>query len=201
MRTIKMNWYMPIECDNTVRNPLVCDYTNLKDFGFTDIDFLTGKEISHWSAKIIFQAKKKKNDGIPDDALQNHLLLPIYSGRFINKLQEEKIKGLQFCPIKILRPNNDEISDFSLVNIINYIGAFNSEKSDYTRFKEDFPNPNVRGKIAGVTKFVLYKKYLTGMDIIRLSDYKRSFFVSEKIKELFEKNNFTGYSFKQIELT
>jgi hypothetical protein len=52
-----------------------------------------------------------------------------------------------------------------------------------------------------VTKYVLHKDKLLGMDIIRLADYKQSFFVSEKIKMIFERNNFTGYSFKEIELT
>ena len=196
-----MKWFQPLECDNTVENPLVCDYDNLEDIGFNENDFKMGKRIERWDNNVFFQAKEKEDDGEPDDALQSSSMLPIYSERLVNELKKEKINGIQYLPARILRPNNMEIKGFSLVNILNFIKAFNYEKSNYNRFRDDFPNPKVQGKLAGVTKYVLHKDKLLGMDIIRLADYKQSFFVSEKIKMIFERNNFTGYSFKEIELT
>lgn len=59
----------------------------------------------------------------------------------------------------------------------------------------------MRGKIAGIVKYVLFKDRLRNLNIIRLADYKQAFFVSEKIKNIFEKNKFTGYSFKEVELS
>jgi len=49
-------------------------------------------------------------------------------------------------------------------------------------------------------KFVLKREKLVGFDVIRLKEHKLSFFVSEKFKYVFEKNKFTGYSFKEVEL-
>ena len=47
---------------------------------------------------------------------------------------------------------------------------------------------------------MLIKEKLEGFDVIRLKEYNQRFFVSEKFVEVFEKNHFTGYSFKEVEL-
>jgi hypothetical protein len=195
-----MKWYQVFECDNTVKNPLVCEFDNLEDCSFSEWDFKKGKEIKNWNENIIFQAKKKKNDGDPDDALQSAAMIPIYSARLINALNAENITGIQFLKIKVLRPNNSLINGFCIANLTNFIKALDYEKSVYTRFRDDFPNPNVRGEISGITKYVLRKNNLKGFDIIRLKDYEQAFFVSEKFKEIFEKIKFTGYSFEEVEL-
>jgi hypothetical protein len=196
-----MKWYKPISCDNTVKNPLVCDYTNIEDYGFDEWSFFAGGKINNWNNDIIFQAKKKKNDGDPDDVLQNAEMLPIYSEKLIKELNKTEIEGIQYLSVNILKFDGKSIDGFSIVNFLNKIEALDYDKSDYNNFSVDFPNPNVRGKIAGVKKYVLKKNKLAGFDIVRLADYEQAFFVSEKFKELFERNKFTGYSFKEIELT
>ncbi len=196
-----MDWYQPIECDNTVKNPLVCDSDNFCENGFSESSFLQGKEIQSWNSNIFFQAKKKKNDGCPDDALQNHLMLPIYSSRLVARIMQANIAGIQYLPISILDSKGQKLDGFSLINFLFFIEAFDYDNSEFNRFSADFPNPNVRGKLAGVTKFVLKKERLVGLDVFRLRDYESRFFVSEKFKEIFETNKFTGYSFKKVELS
>ena len=88
-----MKWFQPLECDNTVENPLVCDYDNLEDIGFNENDFKMGKRIERWDNNVFFQAKEKEDDGEPDDALQSSSMLPIYSERLVNELKKEKING------------------------------------------------------------------------------------------------------------
>jgi len=195
-----MKWYQPIECDKTVKNPLVCDFDNLKQFGHNEETFKEGKFVDGWNDSIFFQAKKKENDGNPDDALQNYLMLPIYSCKLITELNKAGITGIQYLPIKVLKSNNDCLDGFCIANILNCIEAFDENSSDFNRFSEDFPNPYVRGKIAGVKKYVLQADKLIGLDIIRLKEYKQSFFVSEKFKDVFKKSKFTGYSFREVEL-
>ena len=196
-----MKWYEPIDCDNTVPDPFVCDTDNLEGSGLTRSDFLKGNLIEGWPDNISFQARKVPNDGTPDDALQNHLMLPVYSERLLHALQDERIQGLQFLPIRVKRPNGELIPGFSIVNIINSVSALDLDHSICHRFPLDFANPNVRGKIAGIQRTVLLGDRLTGLDIIRLKDFKQSFFVSERIKNLFEINRFTGYSFEEVELS
>jgi len=115
-------------------------------------------------------------------------------------LTNSGIEGIQYLSVKVLNFKEEVQNTFYIANFINYVDAFDFIKSDYNRFSDDFPNPNVRGAIAGVRKFVLLKDKLKGFDIIRLEEYNQSFFVSEKFVDMFEKNNFTGYSFREVEL-
>ena len=195
-----MKWYQPIECDNTVKNPLVCEYDDLEKYGYSVNDFKKGLLIKDWNSNVIFQAKEKKSDGEPDDVLQNHLMLPIYSSTLIYALKEHDINGIQYLPIKVLESSARCIDGFCIANLTNFIAAFDDEKSDFNRFSHDFPNPKVQGEIAGVKRFVLKKSKLIGYDIIRLKEYKQRFFVSKKFKDIFEENLFTGYSFIEVEL-
>jgi len=195
-----MKWFKPIPCDNTVKDPLVCDFDSFEEHGFNEEDFRSGQKIGHWNKNIFMQAKKKKNDGDPDDALQNYRMIPIYSERLIQELNKKDITGIQYLPIKIMRPNNICLSGFCIANFLNYVDAFDYERSVYDRFSNDFPNPNVRGEIAGILRYVLKEAKLKDMDVIRLKEYNQSFFVSERFKKIFEHNKFTGYSFKEVEL-
>jgi len=196
-----MKWYKPFECDNTVKNPLVCDYSNIDEYGFSKWDFVNGELINNWNDNIIFQSKKKKNDGTPDDVLQNHLGLPIYSEKLKNALIVNRIDGIQFLKITILLSDNSQIDGFSIANFTNFIEALDHDRSKYTRFSDDFPNPNVRGKISGITKFILLQRKIIHFDIFRLKDFELRYFVSEKFKKIFDENNFTGYSFEEVELS
>jgi len=195
-----MRWFQPIECDKTVKKPLVCDDSNFEEYDYEEDDFKIGKNISNWPSGIYFRASQKKYDGIPDDALQNAYMVPVYSKKLVNKLTNSDIEGIQYLSVKVLNFKEEVQNTFYIANFINYVDAFDFIKSDYNRFSDDFPNPNVRGAIAGVRKFVLLKDKLKGFDVIRLKEYNQRFFVSEKFVDVFEKNNFTGYSFREVEL-
>jgi hypothetical protein len=195
-----LKWYLTIECSNTVKKPLVCDSSNFEEYGYDELDFKKGVCIVNWNDDLFLQAKKKRNNGIPDDVLQNYMMLPIYSPLLIEELNKANIGGIQYLPVRILKLDNDSLNGFYIANILNFIDAFDEKKSDFNRFSDDFPNPNARGKIAGVKKYVLKKEKLIGFDIIRLKEYKLSFFINEKFKDIFEQNKFTGYSFQEVEL-
>jgi hypothetical protein len=55
--------------------------------------------------------------------------------------------------------------------------------------------------MTGIKKSVLYTDKLNGFDIIRLKEYIKKIFVSEKFVKAFKKNKFKGYSFREIELS
>lgn len=195
-----MKWFQPIECDKTVKKALVCDDSNFEEYDFEEYDFKTGKEILNWPNDVFFKASQKKYDGIPDDALQNAYMIPVYSKKLMDELASAGIEGIQYSPVKVLNYKDEVQNIFCVANFLNYAEAFDFNKSIYNRFSEDFPNPNVKGAIAGIMKFVLIKEKLEGFDVIRLKEYNQRFFVSEKFVEVFEKNHFTGYSFKEVEL-
>lgn len=193
-----MIWYQPIECDNTVNHPLVCDFSNFEDYGLEEVDFKLGKVINNWSMEIYFKTTSEKYDGEPDDVLQNAFMLPIYSQRLKESLEKIGILGIQYLPVKVIGFNGDSHGTFYIANIINFFEAFDYEKSIYNVFSDDFPNPHVRGKIAGVKKYNLRNTNIFACDIFRLAEYKQRFFVSGKIKNLFSENGYTGYSFVEV---
>ena len=191
--------YQPIECDHTVKNPLICDDSNYNDFGFKEEDFIAGKIISNWPEGIIFKATEKLYDGTPDDVLQNADMIPIYSQRLKTALEKLEIEGIQYLPIKVQGFDGTIYENFHIANITNVVNAFDYEKSIYRFFPEDFPNPNVRGNLTGIRKFVLKSSEINNCDIFRLAEYSRRFFVTDKIKKVFSKEKFSGYSFIKVD--
>lgn len=194
-----MKWFWVVDCDNTVKNPFVADSEDLK--GVNEWDLCIGKSMRDWDAAAWFQAKKPKNDGNPDDILQNALGLPIYSARLQNALKKSGVRGIQYLPIKVLRPNGSLIDGFAIANILNLIPALDLEKSDYDLFPNDYFLPERRGQFRAIRKAVLRRASLSEHDIIRLKEFELNIYVSERFKKVFEEGKFTGYSFHECELS
>lgn len=126
-------------------------------------------------------------------------MIPIYSKKMKNEMESEGIGGIQYLSVEIIGFNGESFGFFYIANIVNFFEAFDYKKSVFSIFSDDFPNPNVRGKIAGVKKFALRNNNLFNCDIFRLVEYNQRFFITEKIKNLFNKRGYTGYSFIEIE--
>jgi hypothetical protein len=102
-----MKWFWPISCDNTVADPLVADSADLR--GFEDLALRVGAAVEGWDASAYVRATDPENDGDPDDVLQTSLGVPIFSNGLRGKLDEVGIKGIQYLPIRVIRPNHEEI--------------------------------------------------------------------------------------------
>jgi hypothetical protein len=50
-------------------------------------------------------------------------------------------------------------------------------------------------------KPVLRKSVIVGHDIFRVAEYPLAYFVSGRFREIFVRNKFTGYSFKEVPLS
>lgn len=203
-----MKWYRPIPGDNTVENPLICESNNFSmyhNFGlapnsFVEYYFFQGQEIINWPEGVSVTTSKKENDGIPDDVLQNKDMIPIFSQRLVDAIEEENIEGFQFLPISVLDYRKKEKEEFFIANCIRMFDAFDYEKSRYWRFPDDFINEKARGKI-NCSKFVLREEMILAGDVFRLEGQCRVCFVSERFVKMFQRHKFTGYSFKQVELS
>lgn len=193
-----MKWYWVVACDNTVDNPLVVDCHDLK--GFDESKLSIGEETDNWDETAWFKASKEKNDGDPDDVLQNHLGLPVFSERLKDKIEQIGIRGIHYLPIKVMRPNGEEISGFSIANILDKRYALDKSQSDFEVFPDDYFLPERRGRIRAVRKAVLIENSLYESDIIRLGEYDVSIYVSQKFKDAFVNGNFTGYSFHEVKV-
>jgi len=193
-----MKWYRPIPCDNTVMNPMVFEKSYIEDFGFTESSFLTGIPVRNWEKHVLYKTDRETKGQTPDTVLQNVNMLPIFSSKLVKTIQENRLIGFQFLPVTIENSDGTFIEDYQIANVINIVEAFNYEHSNYSYWPDDFPNESVRGKMRPARKYVLNKKALKNHNIIRLMEMNCAYFVSEKFKELFEANGFTGYSFVEI---
>jgi hypothetical protein len=190
-----MDWYQVLSCDNTVKVPFVGDEGEL---GLDESELRAGCAVRQWPELAWVRASRKEIDGQPDDVLQTLFRLPIYSYRLRSALQHAQIDGIEYLPIKVLRPDGRSIEGFSVANILSCIQALDMQRSEYRLFPEDDEFPVRRGRMQTLDKVVLAASVLNGLDVIRLSKYRAPIFVSQRFVDVFERGGFTGYSFRVV---
>lgn len=193
-----VNWFRAVRWANAVSNPYVSSQENC--FGIEEDELRTGKEITSWSANAWIRCTKPEWDGEPDDVLQTHLDVPIYSRRLQEMIAGRAFSGIQFLPIHVLRRDGTEIPGFAIANILNILPVMNLERSELDRYEDDWPFPPDRGQIAGVYKLALRGAGLESYDIIRVKEFDLAECVSQRFKDAFEEGLFSGCSFKELEV-
>jgi hypothetical protein len=190
-----MKWYWPVACDNTVKNPFVADREELN--GYDEWDFLSGRPIDGWETSACFRAARPSNDGDPDDVLQNAAGLPVYSGRLQRALVGAGVTGIQFLPVRVIRPGGQHIEGFALANVTSLTPALDVDRSQVEFFGEDWPDRV--GEIRSIRQVVLSRAQLNGKTVIRLANYPVRMYVSEVFVRAFTDAKCTGYSFHEVE--
>ena len=191
-----MKWYWTVSCDNTVATPFVGDQG---DLGLDESLLRTGRLVETWPGTAWVRAHSQQQDGEPDDVLQTLFALPIFSARLRTALQHAGIEGVEYLPIRVYRPNGDAIFGFSIANILSCVEALDLRLSDFQRLPDDYFLPERRGWIRSISKPVLVRSVLEGLDVIRLSCFPPSVYVSERFVRVFEDGRFTGYSFHEVQ--
>jgi hypothetical protein len=193
-----VRWYQPTECSNTVSNPYVADEG---DVGVDESKLRCGEEVGAWSPSAWIRASTPEQDGDPDDVLQSYLGVPVFSARLRTALRESGIEDVQYLPLRVLRPSGEELRGFAVANITTVRDVLDRERSDYSVFADDYFLPQRRGQISALRKPVLVKASLSGCDLFRIEGYRVAYFVSERVKDVFEHRGFTGLSFREVALT
>jgi hypothetical protein len=195
-----MRWFEVNECDNCVPEPYVSDSDDLR--GYEGWQLRSGEIIAQWDEKAWIKCTDEKANGDPDDALQNHLGIPVFSFRLHRALDYAGIAGIQYLPIRVLRPDNSEIPGYAVANITNKVAALDLQKSEYDLYdEEDDFAPNRQGQIFSLWRAVLKKKVVSGLHVVRLAEYPEFLVVSASFKEAFEGVGCTGYSFEEVDLS
>src|SRR5262249_11507622 len=140
-----MRWYELILWGNAVARPFVSNLDDLK--GVEDWQLREGRRIENWNREAWIRCMKREWDGDPDDVLQTHLGVPIYSPRLQQIVQEQHFFGIQFLPIHVFRMDASEIPGFAIANILNIPSAMDMESSGYDRFGEDYFCVEDRGRV------------------------------------------------------
>jgi len=195
----EVKWYCLIDCDNTVDDPLVTDCDDLK--GHDDWDFCEGKLIEPWDGSAWLKATEPEDHGTPDDVLQNHLGLPVFSARLRRVLEQAGVGGIQYLPLQVFRPDGSKVEGYSIANLLNVVPALDRERSDFDVFPAEEPFLDRAGQVEGIRKAVLLADAIAGYDIFRLQEYPLTSYASERFKNLFLVSGFTGFGFREVKVS
>ena len=168
---------------------------NLDDFstekykkGFYRHILKDGVEIKEWpSVKFFYDSEK---GDVEADYLRNTVNWLVVHKRVQKAFEKENISGLQYLPVKVIDVvTKEENRDYVAVNILNVIEAYDMIKSEY-EYKEKY---NIYSFLPHTTYLDLkvVKKY----DIFRATKFRPSIYVSQKIKDLIDENQWTGFDF------
>lgn len=194
-----MRWYDLREIYDAKEQPFVSNKDDLR--GWEEWQLCQGKFVENWDSGAWIKSTKNETDGVPDDCLWNHLLLPIFSSRVQRALADARVEGVQYLPIRVLRPDGSEYFGYAIANVLNLPAALDRERCDFSVYPDDYFLPDRRGSVSGIRKAVLRKEFLQGFHIVRLKEFEVAVYVSQHFVDVYEKNKFTGYSFAPVQLT
>ena len=192
-----MKYYQIYDCERAVKDPMVC-YTNLEELKIDINMFRICKEFTS-DEKIKFFAKTEKSDGTPDDFLQNTEMVPIFSPRMREAIEEAGIKGIQYIPIEVEHYNKEKLEGYCIANVLNSVpDALNYDKTIFLKMKSE------NGKLDLYIPSIKSENVPDNMDIFRLkyderieTEYSTFIVVSERFKSIIAKNKFTGIGFSK----
>ncbi len=192
-----MKYYQIFDCERAVKDPMVCE-TNLEDLQIDKRIFRICKEFIG-SEKIKFFAELEEDDGTPDDFLQNTEMVPIFSPRMREAIEEAGITGIQYIPIEVEHYNKEKLEGYCIANVLNSVpDALDIDKTIFWNSKSD------NGKLYVYVPSIKSENIPDNMDIFRLkyderfvTEYSTFIVVSERFKSIIAKNKFTGIGFSK----
>jgi hypothetical protein len=190
MEINSLNWYSIITRNKSVKNPFAADTLSI---GSLDplLDLESGRQINDWSEDYFVAARRPANDGTPDDCLLNDWGIPIFSNRLKSTLLAAGIEGIQYLPIRVLRPDQSEIQGFQVANITRVVPAL-----DYNRSEFYGKRPQIGSHVGtNVRRYVLRADVLQGAHIFRLAEANTYIFVSDFFVQNYNKGRFTPWGF------
>ena len=129
-----------------------------------------------------------------EEMLNEKLCLELYKKK--KEFEKQKIQGIQYLPVRVVDVLTHSVShNYYAVNILNWIDGIDMEASEWEYEEEDdayFFEPK---------GMVLDEQKCEGYDIFRCTKDTICIFVSEKIKKIFEKNNWQWFSLSEMPST
>lgn len=175
-------------------NAIFCNSVDLK--GLDRYDVQKGYLVQIRDDEIVLE--KDCSEGNDEtDYLANDLSWLIVSQKTKKLIEKIESESIQFVKIKIVGKNNVSLSNnYYLANPLSILDALDLENSKYDIFKTS------NGvQVISVEKYALKLNKIKNSHIFRLKDETIPVFVSEKIKDLFERNKLAGFDFLEVKIT
>lgn len=178
-----------------VSNLKEIEYPGIKQGFFRNIFFETnGREITNWPVVDFYYSSKVST--LENEYLSNVNNWLIVHKRVKKEFEKQKIQGIQYLPVRVVDVLTHSVShNYYAVNILNWIDGIDMEASEWEYEEEDdayFFEPK---------GMVLDEQKCEGYDIFRCTKDTICIFVSEKIKKIFEKNNWQWFSLSEMPST
>ena len=176
-------------------NTIWAEATNMEEIvyegikkGFFHNVILSPRIIHNWP-NVEFYYSSKASD-LESDYLLNIKRWPIIHVRVMEEFNKKEIKGVQYFPIKLVDIVTQEVNDhYVLMYIENFIDAFDMEKSKYS-YNEEYNFYTFIPKETYLNESVCSK-----YDIFRCSKSVAGIYVSEKIRQIVNENQWIGFCF------
>lgn len=163
------------------------EYSDIKK-GFFDNIILSEIIIEDWPNVEFYYSSKASS--LESDYLLNIKRWPIIHKRVKEELELENIKGVKYFPIKLIDVVTQEVNNhYFLLYVNNFIDAYDMDKSQY-KYNEKY---NFYTFMPDET--YLDDKVCSRHDVFRCKKSVAPLYVSEKIKKLIDRNNWTGFDF------
>ena len=158
--------------------------------GFFDNIILVPRTINNWPNVEFYYSSIASN--LESDYLLNVKRWPIIHVKVMEEFIKREIKGLQYFPIKLVDVVTRKINqNYVLMYIENFIDAFDMERSKYKyNAKYDFYTFIPKDTYLNQSVCLEY-------DIFRCSKSVAAIYVSDKIKQIVELNNWIGFAFNE----
>ena len=178
-----------------VSNLKEIEYPGIKQGFFRNIFFETnGREITNWPVVDFYYSSKVST--LENEYLSNVNNWLNEQKKVKKEFEKQKIQGIQYLPVRVVDVLTHSVShNYYAVNILNWIDGIDMEASEWEYEEEDdayFFEPK---------GMVLDEQKCEGYDIFRCTKDTICIFVSEKIKKIFEKNNWQWFSLSEMPST
>lgn len=176
-------------------NTIYAEATNMDEIvyedikkGFFDNIVLSSHVIKNWPNVEFYYSSIVSN--LESDYLLNVKRWPIVHIRVMEEFNKQGIEGIQFYPIKLIDIVTQQTNNnYVLMYITNFIDAFDMNKSKY-KYNEKYDFYTFFPKDTYLDKNICSK-----YDIFRCSKSVATIYVSNKIKQIVEKNHWVGFTF------
>ena len=196
---LKTNSDLLDELPGSDKRPIYAAESNLDDIEYNDVKkeyfgylIKDGKELTDLpEIKFYYSSKVSK---LKTAYLLNHRIdWPIVHQTVKEEFENQSIQSkIQYIPITLVDiDTDDEIHEYYAMNILNHIEAIDLDNSEHD-YDEEF----------NVYWFMPRRIYLDelickGHDIFRPSKDTGYVYVSQKVKDLIEKHEWTGFKFRE----
>jgi len=191
------------ELPGSDKRPIYAAESNLDDIEYKDVkkgyfDYLIkeGKQLVNLP-EIKFYYSSKVSTLKSEYLINYNIDWPIIHQTVKDEFEKQGIQSLiQYIPITLADIDTDEeIHEYYAMNILTHIEAIDLEKSEYD-YDEEFNHYWFKPR-----SIYLDESACEGYDIFRLSKNTSHIYVSQKIKDIIEANNWVGFNFRKEKLS